>query len=168
MPGTSNSGSTISSPASGPNACAVATPRLSSTTGDGLIRARPSYSAVIRSQSVSSATVARAWQAAIAACRAYGPTVPPSSLDPVDVGQAAPDQQAVPPGAVLVEQQHRLAVGADPGPQPRGLDLDQREQAQRLGVVRRQRRPASGRAGAPRRTGRRGSTGRRWWPSGPR
>ena len=29
-------------PASGPNACAVATPRLSSTTGEGLIRARPS------------------------------------------------------------------------------------------------------------------------------
>ena len=115
-----------------------ATPRLSSTTGDGLIWARPSYSAVIRSQSVSSATVARAWQAAIAACRAYGPAVPPSSSIRSMFGKPASDQQPVPARAVLVEQQHGLTVRPGTGPQPGRLDLDQREQPQRLGVPRRQ------------------------------
>ena len=136
MPGTSKSGSTTSSPACGPNARAVATPRLSSTTGDGVTRASPSYSAVIRSQSVSSATVARAWQAAIAACSAYGPTVPPQVLDRLDVRESATDQQPVPPRAVLVEQQHRLTVRPGTCPEPGRLDLDQREQAERLGVAR--------------------------------
>ena len=88
----------------GPNACAVATPRLSSTTGDGLIRARPSYRAAIRSQSVSSATGARAWQAAIVGLQGIRTDGAAESLDPVDVRQAALDQQPVPAGAVLVEQ----------------------------------------------------------------
>ncbi len=46
-----------------------ATARFSSTTGDGMIRASLVYSSVMRTQSVSSAWKARAWQAAIAACR---------------------------------------------------------------------------------------------------
>ena len=136
MLGSSNSGRTTASPASGPNAWAVATPRLSSTTGEGLIWASPSYSATMRGQSVSSATRARAWQAAIAACSAYGPVVPPELLDPLDAGEPAADQRLVPTGAVLVEQQHRLAVRAGAGVEARRLDLDQGQQPQRLGVVR--------------------------------
>ena len=61
---------------------------------------------------------------------------PAELFDPLDVRQAALDQQAVPSAAVLVEQQYRLAVRSSPGPQPGGLELDQREQAQRLGVGR--------------------------------
>ena len=54
---------------------------------------------------------ARAWQAAIAACSAYGPRPPPSASARVERGQAAADQQPVPAPAVLVEQQDRLAGG---------------------------------------------------------
>jgi hypothetical protein len=43
--------------------------RLSSITGEGVTRASASYKAAIRIQSVPSAVRARAWQAAIAACR---------------------------------------------------------------------------------------------------
>ena len=46
---------------------AYATPRFSSTIGEGVSWASASYSAVMRVQSVSSAVRARAWQAAIAA-----------------------------------------------------------------------------------------------------
>ena len=154
MLGTSNSGSTISRPASGPKAWAVATPRLSSTTGDGLIRARPSYSAVIRSQSVSSGDRGPRMAGGdrrLQGIRTDGAAEP---LDRVDVRQAALNQQAVPPGAVLVEQQHRRAVRSGARPQPRGLELHQRKQAERLGVGTASARPASGPAAAPRRTGR--------------
>nr|WP_165978187.1 hypothetical protein [Actinomadura darangshiensis] len=65
-------------PSAGPNAIPRATARLTSTTGDGMTRASISYSAAIRTQSVSSAVRGRAWQAAMAAWRANGPSAPPS------------------------------------------------------------------------------------------
>ena len=89
----------------------------------------------MRAQSVSSAVRARAWQAAIAACRAYGPRAPPSSLRALERREAAADQQLVPARAVLLEQQDRLAVAADARAEPRGLDLHQRDQAVHLGLV---------------------------------
>ena len=52
--------------------------RLSSTTGDGASSASASYSAAIRTQSVSSTLPARAWQAAIDACSPYGPSALPA------------------------------------------------------------------------------------------
>ena len=52
----------------------TATARLSSTTGDGAVCASASYKAAIPAQSVCAAVAARAWQAAIAACSAYGPS----------------------------------------------------------------------------------------------
>ena len=50
----------------------------------------------MRAQSVSSAVRARAWQAAIAACSAYGPERAAERLGPLERGQAAADQQLVP------------------------------------------------------------------------
>ena len=49
------------------------------TTGDGATRASSSYNSAIRAQSVSAALRARAWHAAIAACKAYVPFAPPSA-----------------------------------------------------------------------------------------
>ena len=64
----------------------------------------------MRAQSVSSAVRARAWQAAIAACSAYGPRAAAERLGARERREAAADQQLVPARAVLVEQQDRLAV----------------------------------------------------------
>ena len=66
------------------------------------------------------------------------PAAPAELLGPVQRGQAAVDQQPVPPGPVLVEQQHRLPVGTSPGRQPRRLQLDQGRQAVHLGLGRHQ------------------------------
>jgi hypothetical protein len=68
--GSNRSRSTSASPAAGPDNIAVATARLSSTTGDCDSCASAPYSATIRAQSVSASVNARAWQAAIAACNA--------------------------------------------------------------------------------------------------
>ena len=57
----------------GPSAIDTATARFSSTTGDGATCASTPYSDAIRTQSVSSARGARAWQAAISACSTYHP-----------------------------------------------------------------------------------------------
>jgi hypothetical protein len=46
----------------------IATARLSSTTGEPATCASAVYSAAMRTQSVSSARAARAWQAAMPAC----------------------------------------------------------------------------------------------------
>ena len=92
----------------------------------------------MRTQSVASGVAARAWQAAIAACSAYGTEPPGQRLGAVEGGQAAPDQQAVPAAAVLVEQQDGLARGAHAGAQAGRLDLHQRDQAVHLGLARRQ------------------------------
>ena len=46
----------------------------------------------MRSQSVSSALRARAWQAAIAACTMYGPGRPAEPLGAQQRGEAAADQ----------------------------------------------------------------------------
>ena len=81
---------------------------------------------------------ARAWQAAIAACSAYGPSAPPSASARSSAAQPAPDQQPVPARAVLVEQQDGLAVGPDARPRPRGLQLHQRDEPVHLGLARRQ------------------------------
>ena len=43
-------------------------------------------------------------------------------------GQAAADEQPVPPRPVLVEQQHRLAGWPGAGPEPGRLDFHQRDQ----------------------------------------
>src|SRR5687768_936934 len=77
--GSPASSSTSSSPASGPYAIPTATARFSSTTGDGTSCDSASYSATIVPQSVSAATGARAWQAAIAAWSPYGPSPLPSA-----------------------------------------------------------------------------------------
>ena len=92
----------------------------------------------MRSQSVSSAVAARAWQAAMAAWSQYGPSGRAERLAPLERGQAAPDQEVVPARAVLVEQQDRLAAGSEPRPQPRRLDLHERHQPVHLGLLRRQ------------------------------
>jgi hypothetical protein len=54
--------------------------------------------------------------------------------------QAALHEQVVPAGAVLVGEQYRLAVAVDPCRQPRGLQLDQGQQAVDLRFARHQRR----------------------------
>jgi len=51
-------------------------------------------------------------------------------------GQAPVDQQAVPAGAVLVQQEDRLAAGPSAGGEPGGLDLHQRDQPVHLGFGR--------------------------------
>ena len=68
----------------------------------------------MRAQSVSSAVRARAWQAAIAACSAYGPPRAAEALRPAP-GAARPRRMSSwsQRRAVLVEQQHRLAGRAD-------------------------------------------------------
>ncbi len=50
----------------------------------------------------------------------------------------AADQQLVPARAVLIEQQHRLALRIDARAEPRGLDLHQRHEAVHLGLQRRE------------------------------
>ena len=50
----------------------------------------------MRAQSVSPAVRARAWQAAIAACSAYGPTRAAERFGALERGEAAADQQLVP------------------------------------------------------------------------
>ena len=68
----------------------------------------------MRAQSVSSAVRARAWQAAIAACSAYGPArAADACLGARERREAAADEQLIPARAVLVEQQDRLARRAD-------------------------------------------------------
>ena len=54
--------------------------------------------------------------------------------------ESVPDEHAVPPRAVLLQQQDRLAVGGGARPQPRRLQLEQRHQPVDLRLVRRQRR----------------------------
>ena len=92
----------------------------------------------MRSQSVSAATRARAWQAAIAAWSVYGPSAPPVLCARVERGEAAADEQPVPARPVLVEQQHRLSGGADPRARARCLQLHQGDQAVYLRLAREQ------------------------------
>ncbi len=92
----------------------------------------------MRGPSVSSGRAARAWQAAISACRVYPPRPRPRPAQlpgPVQGGQAAPEQGPVPPPPVLVAQQDRLAVAPGAGRQPGRLQLHQREQAVHLGLA---------------------------------
>ena len=86
----------------------------------------------MRSQSVSAATRARAWQAAIAACSAYGPSAPGAALGALERREPAAHEHPVPARAVLVEQQDGLAGRADAGAQARGLQLHQRDEAVHL------------------------------------
>ena len=73
----------------------------------------------MRAQSVSAAVRARAWQAAIAACSAYGPERAAQRLGARERGEAAADEQLVPARAVLVEEQDRLARRARRAPRAR-------------------------------------------------
>jgi hypothetical protein len=121
---------------------ASATARFSSTTGEGARSAKASYRAAMRPQSVCSALRARAWQAggdrrlqAVGAEPALGGG---ALIGLVQGGQAALDQQVIPAGAVLFQQQDRLAARADPGRTARGLDFHQRHQAVHLGFLRHQ------------------------------
>ena len=108
------SASTSARPAAGPNAIATATARLSSTTGDGASsRERVVERGDARPVGVRRRSRARAWQAAIAACSAYGPRAPPSASARVERREPAADQQLIPARAVLIEQQDRLARRAD-------------------------------------------------------
>ena len=87
---------------------------------------------------MSSACSARACWAAIEACRKYFPTGLPRLGELLGLpqgGQPPPDQQLVPPRAVLRLQQDRLAVLVEPGADPGTLDLQQRLQSEHLGLV---------------------------------
>ena len=63
------------------------------------------------------------------------PRCPAQSLGPVQRRQAPSDEEVVPSGPVLVEEQHRRSRRTDPGPQTRRLDLHQRHEAVDLGLV---------------------------------
>ena len=76
-------------------------------------------------------------------------------------GAAAADRRPVPAPPVLVLEQHRLAVGAGAGGEPRGGQLEQRQQAVDLGLVGHQPGQRRGPAAAPRARGRAGSARRR-------
>ena len=128
------SASRRSRPAAGPSAIATATARLSSTTGDGASSARRPYSAAIWRQSVGA--------------RVRGDVVERRDrrLDLVRPGPAHPqraiqerlalvDLGAVPAAAVLVLEEHELAVRPGPRVAPRVVQEHQREQAERLGLV---------------------------------
>src|SRR5881396_3245622 len=89
----------------------------------------------MRAQSVSPGVRARPWQAAIAAWRAYGPTAPPSPS--ARASAARPRRmRSWSQRAVLVEEQHGLSRGADPGAQARSLDLHEGDQAVDLRLLR--------------------------------
>jgi hypothetical protein len=62
---TSSSPSVTASPAAGPSAIDTATARFSSTIGERVNATRSPYKEAMRTQSVSSARGALAWQAAI-------------------------------------------------------------------------------------------------------
>ena len=95
----------------------------------------------MRSQSVASAVGARAWQAAIAACSAYGPRPSPRCASSSARASAASPRRMSRRSqrdAVLVEQQDRFAVRADARAQARGLELHQRHEAVHLRLVARE------------------------------
>src|SRR3954471_21373942 len=50
--------------------------------------------------------------------------------------EPSPDEELIPPGAILIEEQDRLARGARAGAQARGLDLEQRDEAVHLPLCR--------------------------------
>jgi hypothetical protein len=91
----------------------------------------------MRSQSVSSATLARAWQAAMAAWSVYGPSAPPAPYARSS-GEPAAHEHPVPARAVLVEQQDRLSRGTDPRARARRLQLHQSDETVYLGLRREQ------------------------------
>ena len=92
----------------------------------------------MRCQSVSPATRARAWQAAIAACSAYGPSAPPSRSAAFERRETAPDEELIPERAVLIEEQDGLSRRANSRPRTRRLDLHERHQAVDLRLLRRE------------------------------
>ena len=59
----------------------------------------------------------------------YGPSPPLSSSAPPQRGETALHEQVVPARSVLIGEQYRLAVRANPHPQSRGLELHQGQQA---------------------------------------
>jgi hypothetical protein len=58
-------------------------------------------------------------------------------------GESPPDEELIPTGAVLIQQEHRLARGSHTGAEPRGLDLHQRHQAVHFRLPRREPRQDS-------------------------
>ena len=68
----------------------------------------------------------------MAACRTCGPGDGFSACARVERREPAADQQLVPAGAVLIQQQHRLAIGPAPRGEARGLDLHERHEAVHL------------------------------------
>ena len=78
---------------------------------------------------------ARAWQAAIAAWRRYGPGAAPSFVGALEGGESAVDEELVPVRAVLIEQEDGLAGGADAGAGAGGLDLHEGDEAVDLGFA---------------------------------
>ena len=65
----------------------------------------------------------------MAACRTCGPGDGFSACARAERGEPAADQEVVPAGPVLLQQQHRLAVGSSPRGETRGLDLHERHEA---------------------------------------
>ena len=167
-PARRRSRSTSSSPTSGPKAMPSATARFSSTIGEGERRRAPRRAPrSAPSRCPRRAAPARGRRRSPPAGRrgraARGSASARSSAAP-----AADDQQRVPARAVLVEQQHRLAVGPEPGAAARGLDLEQRDQPVRLRLARAPARRGSGPAAALPRRARAGSSPRRRSPRSPR
>src|SRR3989304_3640050 len=92
---------------------ATATARFSSTTGDG---------------AGGAGGVSR-----LRGGRARPPAEP---LRSCQGGEATPDEQLIPPRAVLIQQQDGLARWADPRPRARRLDLHERHEAVDLRLAR--------------------------------
>ena len=81
---------------------------------------------------------ARAWHAAIAACSAYGPARTAERFGAASAASPRRISSRSQRRAVLVEQQHRLARGPTRAPQPRRLDLHQRDEAVDFRLLRRE------------------------------
>ena len=140
------------SPAAGPSRIATATARFNSTTGDGFTASSASYSAAICRQSVAAAVGAPAWTAAMAAWSVYGPTCRLPSARPTSARPSA-ISRGVPRRAVLVFEQHEVAVRRSPGrggATPGGASA----RAGRRPPGRAAVRPPAGPGGSPRPTGR--------------
>src|SRR5439155_21009617 len=52
----------------------------------------------------------------------------PMPLGTLESRQAAPDEQSIPAGSILIEQEDGLAGRSDASAQPRGLDLHERDE----------------------------------------
>src|SRR3954452_12295543 len=64
--------------------------------------------------------------------------IPAERLGASERVEPSPDEELIPPGAILIEEQDRLAPGPRAGAQARGLDLEQRDEAGPLPLCRKE------------------------------